>query len=601
MTSLERDLEVARFDKDPAHAVRHLAGAFGEAPFDERVHAVFASLAARLDVLKHLPDDNYFGTFLLKAHALHRAGRVDEAIIQLTRVVQRLPQLGLETLLASWLAATKAAGRVISAAAATEVARTLSMAGNSTIGLHRLLPGERELLRGYGDLAGALRPFEPAELVLMAVMGIYRRLGRFDDALAVAGQSDEQFVAVQRGLTLRAKGDGVAAAEVFASLAKLGGAYPAEEARSWFVAGDDARALLLIPKEVLPGDAEVNRLRQLCEAHVAGDRIHLLDQIRREETTGLFETPRDATANGLRQHRGHKYRQMAVSGWESPSNRLLFTLHATGTADPAKADYSIDTSKTNLGLDPFSNRRGSSLALWTLRDGAAVQNVPAPAVGLREAIARVAAGDSMDAVWAAAGELGRSLPASAADEVAAALIHPPLSAAFLAALPEGLYRYQVAGACVLANLPQAWKTARGVFESLVFGPVDWVSGAAITALSELAQRDASAAREILAFLLTVPGDFVKHTCEPRFWPLYIALKTLPCVPAHIDQQLEALRREITGEPAKAPEPDLAKVPSPHKEPVVELPDQQAAGFKATIKPLPLLALAGLTVALMAWL
>jgi len=101
-----------------------------------------------------------------------------------------------------------------------------------------------------------------------------------------------------------------------------------------------------------------------------------------------------------------------------------------------------------------------------------------------------------------------------------------------------LFRYQVAGACVLANLPDAWDQTRGVFESMIFGPVDWVGAAAIVALAERARRDPAHAAEVRTLLTDVVDDLVPHSAEPRFWALVTALNSLPGVSR---QKLERVR------------------------------------------------------------
>jgi len=88
-------------------------------------------------------------------------------------------------------------------------------------------------------------------------------------------------------------------------------------------------------------------------------------------------------------------------------------------------------------------------------------------------------------------------------------------------------------ACVLAQLPKPWSELRGHFESLLFGPVDWTSAAAIVALAEKTRRDSEAARDGLELLSEV-------------WqvPYGGADKT-------VDVHLSWLRRKL-GETAQAP-------------------------------------------------
>ena len=58
---------------------------------------------------------------------------------------------------------------------------------------------------------------------------------------------------------------------------------------------------------------------------------------------------------------------MFVSGWESPSNRLLTALYQTGSNDVAAAQYTMEAPP--IVPDPASHRRGSTARLWDFREG----------------------------------------------------------------------------------------------------------------------------------------------------------------------------------------------------------------------------------------
>ena len=489
-----RDLEIvdqALGVGNTRHALEHLAGAFGTAPFDERVHAALERVAAEADVLAELPENDYFGTHVLRAHALHRAGRLDEAVDTLASVVAALPHLGLESVLALWLALAKAKGRTLGWQAQQRVAHALVMAGESTIGLHRLHAGERALLEGFGELADSLLALGPAST--WAAAGLLRRVGRCEAALAAldtVSTGELEFTSIQRGLALRTLGQGARAAEAFAAAAQAApgdSKYSVEQARCWFVAGDAGRAL-----ELLDGagddDPEVARLREACKSLPDGDRVAFLDRLRRDAHVSL-EAPSDATANLLRDGRiapGSNLR-VAVSGWESPSNRLAVALFGRRTWRVEEAAYTV--TEVPLEPDPLSRRRGAALAMWRREGGVARQAQPAPPLALAAGLARIAVeAEDVAGLWDAAGDLAGTLEGTAAEELAAAMVHPPADDAFLRTFPDGLFRHQVAGACAVAQLP--WSAAQPILESLVFGPVDWTSAAAIVALGELARRDA---------------------------------------------------------------------------------------------------------------
>lgn len=258
----------------------------------------------------------------------------------------------------------------------------------------------------------------------------------------------------------------------------------------------------------------------------------------------------DVTAVTLRDHvlgSADPIVQTQVRGWESPSNRLLAGLFSVG--------YTL--SVPELPFDPVTPRRGTATPLWVRRGGDLVVGVPAPPVGLGHAIAAVAEGDdAVEDLWDRAAQLSSTLDPTCAAQLAASMVHPPLDVAWLRSTPDGLFRHQVACACVLASLPHGWPKTRPIFEALLFGPVDWTSSAAIVALGQLAQRDASAAHEALALLSDTVADLLPHPAEPRFVPLSRVLKALPCVaPAQIDA-LDSWRNAFIHDPASDEEDSL---------------------------------------------
>ncbi|MGA9524992.1 MAG: hypothetical protein WBV82_26270, partial [Myxococcaceae bacterium] len=77
-------------------------------------------------------------------------------------------------------------------------------------------------------------------------------------------------------------------------------------------------------------------------------------------------------ANVFREHGaqfipGQAQLKMFVSGWESPSNRLLTALYQTGSNDVAAAQYTMEAPP--IVPDPASHRCGSTARLWDFREG----------------------------------------------------------------------------------------------------------------------------------------------------------------------------------------------------------------------------------------
>jgi tetratricopeptide (TPR) repeat protein len=531
---------------DVPHALTHLGSALALAPNQEQVHARVEAIASKYPLLELLPKNEFLGAGVLEAFALRRVGRVDEAVVLLAQLAEAFPARRFETLLAAWLATAAAAKVVLKPGTLDQVMRLLMKVGESTIGLHRLLPGEKELLSGYEALADVALEGQVQEHLRFAASGLYRRLGRYEKALsAVAGQSG-YFSIIQRGLAQRASGDAAAALASFQQSALLPEASTSdrlEQVRCHFIAGNFAAARELLAKvgeDSLEGDPELRGLQQLCEDSPKGDGVDVLDSLRRS-LRGPIEQPADATANIFREHReklppGTARLKLAVSGWESPSNHLLVALFVSGTSELAQADYQLK-DVVSFARDPAAQVRGAPPPTWKKLEAQVVHAVfNPPAAVLRTQLATVGSNSDFAAVWQRAGELAAKLQATPA-ELMTAMVHPPSEPQWLEQLPEALYRYQVGVACVLAQLPRPWSELRGYFESLLFGPIDWTSSAAVHALGETARRDPRAARDALELLSDATNDLLPHTAEPRAHALMLELGMLPAVSGEVRRRL----------------------------------------------------------------
>lgn len=552
---------------DVPHALTHLGAALALAPNEERVHAGVEAIASRYPLLELLPKNEFLGAGVLEAFALRRAGRVDEAVVLLAQLTEGFPGRRFEVLLAAWLITARAANVTLKQATHDQVMRLLMSVGSGTIGLHRLLPGERELLCGYEALADAALERPESEHTPWVVSGLYRRLGRFEKALAAVEGAQGYFSVIQRGLAQRASGNAAAALTNFQQASRLPEATISdtlELVRCHYVLGELEKALELLKKvddAAFDADPELLGLRGLCQKPLDGDGVDALDALRRS-LRGPLEQPGDATANIFRDHReelppGTARLKLAVSGWESPSNQLLVALFMSGTSELAQASYELKDTVT-FARDPLAQLRGAPPPTWKKWETQVVHAAAVPAAKLRAQLAEAGVSTSFAEVWRRAGAVASKLDARP-EELIAAMVHPPFEAAWLESLPEGLYRYQVGVACVLAQLPLPWVELRGWFESLLFGPVDWTSSAAILALGEKARRDPEAARDALVLLSDVTADLLPHTAEPRAHALMMELGMLPVVSGEVRRRItEWFKTQFPPERPAAPE---APVPS----------------------------------------
>jgi hypothetical protein len=537
---------------DLGHAKHHVAGALGVAPTDGRtLRVVDAFLALIGDV--EAPPSGWFGEYALAAHALYRSGDRSRAVGLLAQVAEAMPHLGYEHTLTAWVSEGP-----IEAEATIAVARLLAKVGSSTIGLHRLWPGERALLASYGELAAALVAAGATGVAAASASGVLRRVGRFEEALAAAERSDDANGHIQRGLALRAMGDGLAALRAFERAESLGKPLPHERARCLFVLGDDVAVLGLVPPDA--PDPELAGLRALSAAPPPGDRVEHLDALRRTVLRPALVRPGDATANLLSSHpqaRGAAGLKVSVQGWESPTNRLLLAVNA-GHTDVTRVEFEM--AFTDCPRPVLAQVRGED-PLWVPAEGGAIQGLPAPDAALTGRLGALSTSGDLDAMWDAA----RALVGAAAPEpraLLAAMVHPPSDLSG-DDLPSSVFRYQVACACALAALPT--DRALAALESVAFGPVDWSSAAAVVALWALAARSPSAALRARALLVALPDDLVPLSTEPRRRPLLEALERLPGIPPSAVEKLRkhpGVADEAPEQPAPSPAPPVAVRPAP---------------------------------------
>lgn len=520
------------------HALNHLGAALMLAPTEERVAAAIEKAAAERSLLEHVEDVPFVGNQLLRAWLMRRAGRIDEALSVMSALVRSFPNHRFEVITASWLIAAQAAGQKLNAATQGALVQALSIATEGTIGLNRLRAGQQELLSGFEPLADVLLELEGDENVPWVCSGVYRRLGQTKKALAAVEGLTTSFALIQRGLALRAAGDVSAAFTEFETASRLPTAGVSEQlelVRCHYLLGEGAKGLARL--DTLGRlDGESSALRALCAGAAPAtldEGLTRLDLVRRRSFSVPPECPPDATANLFVQHAaqleaGKTKLKVSISGWESPSNQLLAALFATGTSDTLQADVTMSLPPP-FERDPRAQTRGARAPTWKWVDERPVQFGAAPSVELRARLAELAG--QGDDFFVIEGRVRAAALTASADELMRAMVHAPVEAAWLATLPHGLMRYQLAAACALAAKP--WSECGAAFESLLFGPVDWCSASAVVALAERVRREADGAREGHELLCSASRDLVMHACEPRGAALGATLGQVPCVPQEV--------------------------------------------------------------------
>jgi hypothetical protein len=172
--------------------------------------------------------------------------------------------------------------------------------------------------------------------------------------------------------------------------------------------------------------------------------------------------------------------------------------------------------------------------------------VPAPPAQTVEAVAALAREPYGLTEWAGrAVELGPRLGAGRVEELLGVMVHPPLP-------PPGtpawtwLQYVQVAAALVLAHVDAGWKGAarRKALFALANGPLDWTVGAAIIALTHVAQHDPAARDEVTRLFVELMKAMPRQGYVPYAHALVCCLLALPTISDKERATLKEWRRDL---------------------------------------------------------
>lgn len=245
--------------------------------------------------------------------------------------------------------------------------------------------------------------------------------------------------------------------------------------------------------------------------------------------------PGDATANAARKLLGEIERIVRCCGRgghlslglrsifpESPSVGVAFDTALRGMG----ASGSIAVEHERLPTpDPRAPKAQTPFQVWAY-DGGTPRRVYEHVDGnVQAAVANVAAQLFRREIWdpaaqALAAQIGQQLGPNAVHALLAAVLQPPPPPDDF----DGImwtYRYQIAVAVTLSHLgPYPQEPARGALVSLLYGPSDWVTGAAIVALAWRATTDRAARAEVEAIFQWLRGQIPAEGFTP--WEIVLA-------------------------------------------------------------------------------
>lgn len=575
--SPEFDLFIAQATLDVGenlpHGAQHLANLLQLDPARAEWRALVDRyvVAARPDIDSLVPDQEprHASSEALRAYLWQLQGRTEDGVLRLvdvTRAIGRADYLHAWAL--GWLepeGAIEALPERTALLLFGAVLTTCPEAQVSSASTHRAIR------RWVALIERAAPRYEASGLLTMMHAGLLRKAGMLDEALAVAGpieQATEFNRAVAVGLALRAKGLHEASAQAFDKAITLA----PDETSGYLEAGDSLLEAQHWPQalqhydsalKIEPGNAWAEASAWYCQWKMSGDE-NWMDRLIEAANTGRHRAHElafrergalpesgDASANVLRQLRTKWLEQgqpaqprkdekitLGLSTLEAPSNRLAILLELAAFGHPAAA---LQVSVSSIpAADPRVPLEAVRHVLWRFDGTDPHPALPPPSQEVSNRIATLAA-ERYDphTNWARASHVAQALGVERLTEILAVMVHPPAAPSGVAAL-AWLPRLQLAAAQVAGQIDEGWigSARREALMSVLYGPWDWTTCAAIRVLAWIAREEPAHATDIhQAF-----ERLEKHVPSEGHWDwidvLYQHWQTIPCL---FDTEREALR------------------------------------------------------------
>ncbi|MEW9307424.1 hypothetical protein [Labrys neptuniae] len=483
-----------------------------------------AKAGSRLDRLIPETAERYAATEALRAYFWHAQGRVEEALRHLVGVTEAMhDKRYLDAWAHEWLAVSGA----VEALPPDLILRLLGYVVTRAPEPHKASLPQLRMAERWADLACRALPGELSGLQAMFKAGLLRKAARYEEALVAVGplaQSDEN-QAMARGLVLRRLNRPEESQEAFARAIELspGNESPfLEVGDTWFDLAQWQHALTWY-EGALAVEADqpwAKASAAFCHWKLEGGeaRYQQFIELAREGNGRARQIwyahfdalPQfhDATANCWRQMRsdlakaapgrpeGDRFEfKLGFSALEAPSNRLAIALDCTAAGKAPAMEISVDAIPSP---DPRVPLTTVDYLLWRYDGTTPFAAVDPPREAISERIAAMARKRySMEANCAEASFAAAELGVEAIGDLLAVMLHPP-------AVPEDdqalawVPRIQLTAALVLAQIDQGWDISerRKALYSMLFGPSDWITGAAIRALAWIAQTEQAHAMDI---------------------------------------------------------------------------------------------------------
>jgi tetratricopeptide (TPR) repeat protein len=568
------ELEMGR---DIKHGASHLANLLsydpGNPEWVDLLEKYLVAAGPDPETLIPRGDKLYYSTEAIRAYIWNKQGRRNEAVNLLVQVTQAKQDARyLEAWALTWLEPAGAVEALPEQAGLHLFALVLNRFPEARLSP---LPRLREIQR-WARLMDRFAPrLPPQGMVTMLRAGLFRKAGLFAEAEAVVRlvveRAGDWHSATALGLILRQKGDCAQAEKAFQLALQLDPSDVSarleaadmyferqqwQPALGWYenVLTREAQQAWALPSALFcrwklsGGERHVNDLVALAKKDNQRAR-HLCHQA----FWGGLPEANDATANLLRQFRDSIVKdpknapageaQMTVTSLEAPSNFLAFRLEMAALQHDLRLKVAVNAVPKP---DPRQPIAPVTYLLWRYEGTDGVPALPPPPAQVVQRIAELAAAPFEEpANWAAASKVAADLGPGQVGEVLATMVHPPPVPKGVTAL-AWLPRVQYAAAQVAAQVDDGWdgSSRRDALLSVLHGPSDWTTEAAIRALARLGCEHEAIAPDIgAAFQLLASNRPDKgHCCWER--TLYQCWLDLPHLFPKEREELQKKLRQL---------------------------------------------------------